>query len=176
MLRANVGLSRKVSKDFCSKGYSINIDGEVTAPVGDPEAVMEQVKQLFDLAEEALALQIERARSDAALASHDEVERPLQRSGEQPAKNGSGGAQQTPPENGHRTPLQENEEPATNKQISYLLNIGKRLNLSTAQLENKVLAILGRPVGLYDLTKQAAAMVIDQLTNGAKNGRSTSRY
>lgn len=176
MLRANVGLSRKVSKDFCSTGYSINIDGEVTATVSDPEAVMEQVKQLFDLAEEALALQIERAHSEAALASHDEVHHPLQRHDELPAKNGSGGKQQALPENGHRASSQQHDEPATNKQINYLLNIGKRLKLSTAQLESKAATILGRQVGLYDMTKQAAAIVIDQLTNGAKNGRSTSRY
>ncbi len=36
MLRVNVGLSRKLSKDFNSNGYSVNIDGEVTATVSDP--------------------------------------------------------------------------------------------------------------------------------------------
>ncbi len=30
MLRVNVGLSRKVSKDYDFTGYSINLEGEVT--------------------------------------------------------------------------------------------------------------------------------------------------
>jgi len=29
MLRVNVGLSRKLSKDYNSTGYSVNLDGEV---------------------------------------------------------------------------------------------------------------------------------------------------
>ena len=76
MLRANVGLSRKLSKDYNSTGYSINLDGEITAPVSDPEAVIEQVKELFDLAEEVLGQQIDRSQSESAIASHDEEPRP----------------------------------------------------------------------------------------------------
>ncbi len=72
MLRVNVGLSRKVSKDYNSTGYSINLEGEVTAPVSDPEAVVEQVKEFFDLAEEALDRQMDRSQGDDALASRDE--------------------------------------------------------------------------------------------------------
>ena len=76
MLRANVGLSRKLSKDYNSTGYSINLDGEITAPVSDPEAVIEQVKELFDLAEETLSQLIDRSQSDTAIASHDEEPMP----------------------------------------------------------------------------------------------------
>ncbi len=68
MLRVNVGLSRKLSKDYNSTGFSINLDGEVMAPVSDAEAVIEKVKELFDLAEEALGRQIERNDSEAAIA------------------------------------------------------------------------------------------------------------
>ena len=59
MLRVNVGLSRKLSKDYNSTGYSVNLDGEISAPVSDPQAVIDQVKELWDLAEEALGQQIE---------------------------------------------------------------------------------------------------------------------
>jgi len=75
MLRVNVGLSRKLSKDYNSTGYSINLEGEVTAPVSDPEAVVEQVKELYDVAEEALYRQIERCESTSAIASRDEKPR-----------------------------------------------------------------------------------------------------
>ena len=49
MLRVNVGLSRKLSKDYNSTGYSVNLDGELTAAVSDPEGVIEQVKELMAL-------------------------------------------------------------------------------------------------------------------------------
>jgi len=62
------GLSRKLSKDYNSEGFSINLEGEVSAPVNDPQGVVEQVKELYDLAEEALAQQIERAKSTEAIA------------------------------------------------------------------------------------------------------------
>jgi hypothetical protein len=170
-----------LSKDFNSNGFSVNIDGELTAAVGDSESVMEQVKELFDLAEEALDLQVERAQSDTALSGRDEEQpRHTNHKNGQPSVSNGNVAQPTPVRtqngNGQQPVPHQDEQPATNKQINYLLNIGKRLKLSTVQLEKKVASILGRPVGLYDLTKQAAAVVIDKLTNGAANGKSTSRY
>lgn len=178
MLRANVGLSRKLSKDYNSTGFTINLEGEITAPVNDAEAVMEQVKELFDLAEEALDLQIERTKSDEEMANRDEPSHENKPNGRQPAdprsqdhahRNGTNGhaANGSTNGNGHH----RDEEPATNKQINYLLNIGKRQQLTTVQLEQKVAEILGRSVGLYDLTKQAAGVVIDALSNGSTNGR-----
>ena len=199
MLRVNVGLSRKLSKDYNSTGFSVNLDGEITAPPSDAEGVIEQVKELFDLAEEALSQQIERSQSESAIASHDEEPRqPVQdhqdgtsanganAAGEgqarktQPANNGNGhngsnGSQppknSQPPQNGNG----QEEQPATNKQIQYLLGIGKRQKLSTVQLEKKIAKILGRQVGVYDLTKQAAGVVIDALTNGASANGTRAR-
>lgn len=68
MLRVNVGLSRKLSRDYNSTGFSINLDGELVASVSDPEALIEQVKELYDLAEEALNRQVERTCSQAAIS------------------------------------------------------------------------------------------------------------
>ena len=62
-------------------------------------------------------------------------------------------------------------KPATNKQVQFLLSIGKRMRLTTAALEKEVEQILGQQVGLYDLTKKHAAVVIDQLTAAAGNNR-----
>src|SRR5208282_4375978 len=73
-----------------------------------------------------------------------------------PAQNGS---QQTGSRNG-------NDEVATNKQIQFILTMGKRFKLSTPQLENRVVQIVGRQCGIYDLTKKEAGRVLDQLTNG----------
>jgi hypothetical protein len=178
MLRANVGLSRKLSQNYNSTGYSINLDGEITAPVSDPEGVIEQVKELFDLAEETLAQQIDRSQSDAAIATHDEQPRPqtpVNRNGSRlngsngNGSNGTAEAKNTaPPQNGNGNGNgHQEEQPATNKQVQYLLSLGKRLKLSTVQLEKKISEILGRQVGVYDLSKPAAGIVIEALTNKA---------
>ncbi len=176
MLRVNVGLSRKLSKDYNSAGYSVNFDGEILASINDQEAVIEQVKELFDLAEESLAQQIERAQSDAAIGGHDAAPKQEQR----PQANGHSTTNSKPtPQNGSSKPPAngngQTDEQATNKQVQFLLSIGKRLNLSTADLERKVAEIVGREVGIYDLTKRAAAKVIDALNGSTTNGRSYAR-
>jgi hypothetical protein len=161
MLKVNVGLSRKLSRDYQSTGFSVNLEAEITAPVSDSEAVVEQVKEVFDLAEAALDAEIERSQSTAAIAGHDA----------EPVNNGSG--RRAAPDNGQRNPAANGngrkDEPATNKQVQYLLSIGKRMRLSTAALEKEVADILGREVGLYDLSKKDAGIVIDQLTTTAGN-------
>ena len=53
MLRATVGLSRKMSRDYQSTGYQVTLDGEIPFGPDDPEAVLEKVKELYDLAQEA---------------------------------------------------------------------------------------------------------------------------
>lgn len=193
MLKANVGLSRKVSKDYNSTGFTVNLEGEITAPTSDPQAVMEQMRELFDLAEEALDQQLERAQSINAIAGHDRERQPAHagptdyrrqspnyrgngrfngqgyRRNDGPS-NGNGNGHR--PQNGQRP----DGEPATNKQINYLLNIGKRQRLSTAQLERQVAEILGRQVGVYDLSKRDAATVIDALTNGKAEEAEAPHY
>ncbi|HWD40091.1 MAG TPA: hypothetical protein VG944_14675 [Fimbriimonas sp.] len=172
MLRVNVGLSRKLSKDYNSTGYSINVDGEVTAAVSDPEAVIERVKELFDLAEESLDLQIRRAEGDAAFAQRDgqhEQRRPPRR----PANAGNGQAARTSPkQNEHRNGDERGAEPATDKQLQFLLTIAKRQRLSAIDLERQIGDVLGRETGLYDLTKQEAAKAIDAL-NGHRQQASS---
>lgn len=163
MLRVNVGLSRKLSKDYNSTGFSINVEGEVVAPISDPNAVTEEVKQLYDLAEEALAVQIERSQSEAAIASRDERPQANDVDG-----NGTsnGHVEDHRAGNGHQGT--QDSVSATAKQIQYVLSIGKRQRLSTVELEHRIQEILGVPVGIYDLTKRQAGAVIDELTgNGS---------
>lgn len=68
MLRANVGLSRKLTRDYNSIGFSINVEGDVCLPIDDPEAVLEKIRELQDLANESLRDQIGRYESDSAIA------------------------------------------------------------------------------------------------------------
>lgn len=167
MLKANVGLSRKVSKDYQSTGYTINLEGEITAPASDAEAVVEQIKELYDLAEEALDVQIERSQSVAAQASHDREPTATTTSSNRSTTNGSA--------NGSGHTNSEDDPPATEKQITFLLTIGKRQHLSTAKLETRIAEVLGREVGLYDLTKRQAAIVLDALTGNGRTAKTSSR-
>ena len=43
------------------------------------------------------------------------------------------------------------------------------------QLEKKIAEIIGRPVGVYDLSKMAAGIVIEALTNGASANGTKAR-
>lgn len=172
MLRANIGLSRKVSRNYNSDGYSVNLDAEINAPLDDTEAVLERIQELFHLVEEALSQEIDRDQGEAAIGRHDE-ERPgpdhqNPRHDERPAN----GASHQPPPAGNNGSRQGQDEPATNKQVQFLLTMGKRFKLSTPQLENKVAEIVGRRCGVYDLTKKEAGLVLDHLTKGSgSNGR-----
>ena len=133
MLKVNVGLSRKLSKDYNSEGFSINVEGEVVASTSDAEAVVEQIKELYDLAEEALAQQVSRSQSTAAIASRDEEPRASRQNGNgRPEASGNGHQDTAGNGNGRK------DEPATNKQIQYLLSIGKRMKFSTAALEKEI--------------------------------------
>jgi len=182
MLKVNVGLSRKLSRDFNSTGFSLNLEGEICVGPDDPETLIEKIKEYYDLVEEALSQQIERYEGESAIARRDEspTARPT------PHSAGSNGrpAQEKPasePEKTNGRSYQGSEstsngDAATNKQVQYLLNLGKRQRLTTPQLEGRITELLGSKVGLYDLTKRQAGEVIDALSTNAKpamngNGR-----
>ena len=188
MLKVNVGLSRKLSRDFNSTGFSLNLEGELCVGLDDPVAMIERVKEFYDLAEEALNQQIERYEGESAIGNRD-AGQPARANGQRsttpPANLPENAAPSISrpngqaPQNGNGNGQAPNEEAATNKQVQYLLNLGKRQGLTQQQLEGRIESILGRRAGVYDLTKREAGGVIDSLNqNGAPvtNGRSrTSR-
>lgn len=179
-------MSRKITRDYNSTGYSVNLDGEILVPTDDPEAITEKIKELFNLAQEALAQEIDRDQGEDAIGRRDE-ERPApkpQTNGngnghaDKPSSNGS--APRSTPTNGNGAANGQNgnAEAATNKQVQFLLTMGKRFKLSTPQLENRVAEIIGRRCGVYDLTKKEAGLVLDHFTketNGTSNGNGTGR-
>ena len=178
MLKVNVGLSRKLSRDYNSTGFSLNLEGEICVGLDDPEAMIEKVKEFYDLAEEALNQQIERYEGESAIGSRDG--QPAHRNNrhandsaaKEPANNGNG--QSNHNGNGQAA----NGDGATNKQVQYLLNLGKRQGLTPLQLEERVEGILGKKIGVYDLSKREAGDVIDALSqNGtpATNGNGRNR-
>jgi len=161
MLKANVGVSRKVSENYNSTGFSLNLEGEINATLDDPESVIERIKELYNLAEEALSQQVDQHQSDSAIASRDAEP--------QPPRNGHSNGRPAPEANGHsarngqRDERPPNGEPATNKQVQYLSTLGKRQKLFGAKLEGFIEETIGRRCTPYDLTKKEAGAVIDAL-------------
>lgn len=163
MLRVNVGLSRKVSRDYQSTGYSINLDNEIPAAPNDPKAILDAIDHLYRLAEDALAREIDRDQGEQAQGRRDELP-PANGDNRNPAP-----ADAAP--SGSERPRSGQDEAATNKQVQYLLSIGKRQNLSKPQLEERIEATLGRRLTVYQLSKREAGQVIDALTQEPANGR-----
>jgi hypothetical protein len=181
MLKVNVGLSRKVSRDFNSTGFSLNLEGELCVGPDDPEMMIEKIKEFYDLAEEALNQQIERYDGESAIASRDETTSPPpanHNAANLPRGNGQPQTKESPNprahSNGNGKTHQESAKgervPATNKQIQFLLTLGKRQGMTKPQLENRIAGLIGRASDLYELSKQEAGMALDSLTDGAKNG------
>ncbi|WP_337175420.1 hypothetical protein [Paludisphaera sp.] len=159
MLRANVGVSRKTSKDYNSRGFMLNLEGEINAALDDPEAVIERIKELYSVAEEALDRQVAEAEEIDRIASRDAEGPP------RPPSNGhsNGHANGEPARNGHRESRPTDPEPATNKQVQFLQTLAKRRKLFGAKLEDFIEEIAGRRCSPYDLTKKEAGAVINAL-------------
>ena len=184
MLKVNVGLSRKVRRDFNSTGFSLNLEGELCGTVDDPETLIERIKEYYDLADEALRQQVERYESDAAIASRDEqpANPPKRESRAEPEPATPSKAERETPKIGNGNGNgPTNVEAATNKQIQFLLNLGKRNGLTQPQLEKRFEQQFGRRVGLYELSKREAGDAISALnvqaapaSNG--NGRAKAAH
>ena len=179
MLKANVGLSRKISRDYQSTGYSVNLEGEIPFPTDDAQGVLEKVRELFSLAQDALNVEIERDQSEDAIGRRDEerpAPNPTNKGNGHPDRTGTSSTPRSAPShgNGSKSGHNGNEEMATNKQVQFLLTRGKRFKLSTPQLENRVAEIIGRRCGVYELTKKEAGLVLDTFTKSTiGNGQKT---
>ena len=187
MLKANVSLSRKITRDYNSTGYSVNLEGEIPFPTDDAQGVLEKVRELFSLAQEALNQEIDRDQGEHAIGRRDE-ERPAPvNNGQNGHVNGNGNGTAPPPKSPPQQaakPPQKQPEPApsngsvqngngnaaTNKQIQFLLTMAKRFKLSTPQLEGRIGEIIGRRCGVYEMTKKEAGMVLDTFTQSESNG------
>lgn len=138
-----MGPSRKVSKDYNSTGFSLNLEGKVCVPLDDPEIVVEKIKDIYDLAEESLYQQVARYEEHSEIANRGTA--PPSR----PAPQRSSGTGRTTRNISRLTQSITGNGPsrnsnggdfsgATKKQIQYLLTLGKRLGLTTPQLEQRV--------------------------------------
>jgi hypothetical protein len=163
MLKANVGLSRKLSENYNSNGFSLNLEGEINASLDDPESVIERINELFNVAEEALSQQVDRHQSDSAIASRDADHQPSPRQGRSNSQPSQTPDHHSPARNGHRDAPPQNGEPATNKQIQFLQTLAKRQKLFGPKLEAFIEETIGRRSSPYDLLKKEAGTLIEAL-------------
>lgn len=71
MLKINVGLSRKITEDYNSRGFSLNIEGELPSDLlHDPRRLEESTDQLFELANRLLDDQVNQAIRPTAKPSN----------------------------------------------------------------------------------------------------------
>jgi hypothetical protein len=162
MIKANVGLSRKLSANFNSTGFSLNLEGEILATLDDPEAVIERIRELYNVAEEALDRQIADNQSNDAIASRDAQEQPQTEESSRPNGRPSPEPDRS---SSDRNGQSRNDEPATNKQVQFLQTLAKRQKLFGAKLEGFIEEIVGHRSSPYELTKKEAGTVIDALNS-----------
>ena len=186
MLRASVSLSRKLSRDYNSTGYTVTFDGEIPHPTDDSEAVLEKVSELFHLAEEALAVEIDRDQGDPTNSHRTENPpprtNPPQANGHAPAQTNGHPSPQTNGHsrtNGRSEPLpmnrpassngngQSSPDAATPKQLQFLQTMARRCKLSDRQLEHRITEVVGRTCSVQQLSKKEAGLVLDNLTGGS---------
>lgn len=168
MLRANVGVSRKMSKDYNSTGFSLNLDAEINATLDDPETVIERIREVFSLAEEALDRQISEHQSNDAIASRDSDDTPPESNGHSNGHQNPRPDRPSPGRNGGNG-KPRSDEPATNKQVQFLQTLAKRNKLFGPRLETFIEEVTGHRSSPYDLSKADAGRVIDQLSGDEAN-------
>jgi len=177
VLRANVSLSRKLSRDYNSTGYTVALEGEIPHPTDDAEGVLEKVGELFNLAQEALDREISRDQSEDAIGRRDAEPRQPTRPPPAPPPQNNGHTNGQPRANGRAAPLPMNRPAASNnghgnpdaatpKQLQFLQTMARRCKLSDHQLDNRIAEILGRPCSVQQLTKKEAGLILDNLTGG----------
>lgn len=173
MLRATVSLSRKISRDYNSTGYTVSLDGEIPFQTSDSEGVLEKVNELFNLAQEALNVEIDRDQGNDAIGRRDQEPPKPTNNGHTTSGNTTNGYAKpnTPPAMTNRTVSSNGNntgspDAATPKQIQFLQSMAKRHKLNDRQLENRISDVLGRTCGINQLNKKEAGLVLDTLTNG----------
>ncbi len=150
MLRATVRLGRTVVRPDHPAEYAVALDGEIPFGPDDPEGVLEKVAELFHLADEALAREVDRDRDPSpAPAADASPQRP---------------ATLAKPKTPSPTPPEPRSDAATPKQVRYLLNLAKRNGLSRDELDAVVARVTGSPKKTGELTRRDAGIVIDHLT------------
>ncbi len=159
MLKLNASYSKKVPADeeYSSKSYHASV--EVELPDGlTGEQLSGRIHETFDLVRQSVESELD---MDRAERTHGEEPEPAHRQEPQPhpatrkfqnTKGGDGQSQR-----------RDDGEPASNKQIKYLLDLTRERNIDPAPLLRKA-----NVNSVYDLTKAQCSSLIDGITGGTK--------
>ena len=152
--------------------YAVTIDGEIPFPVDDAEAVLEKISELFHLAEEALAVELERDRDQPTSAGDGpKSQAPTQTTSPNPTARYERSERSEPlpinrpPYTGTSRNGTGHGNSATPKQQKYVGNLARRKGLKPDALDAVIAQVVGSPKKVVDLTKREAGLVIDHLTN-----------
>jgi len=136
MLKLNVGANRKVQGDeqFSSKGFSCNLEVELgDGLLNDTPALRAKIEELFTEARDAVEKQI-----NGNGAKPEPKDKPA-------SANGNNG-----------------DDAASQKQLSYLMSLGRQRGMSVQQLADHAKQHAGKD-DLYELTKSECSKLIDTL-------------
>jgi len=147
LLKLNIGVNRKVQGEepYSSKGFSCNLEVELAdGLLNDAQALRAKVEELFAEARHAVEAQINGGPAGQA-----------DRGSSRPPASPPGG---------------DGDPPATNKQIQYLLSLGRRNHgMSLQELQDYCNRAVGQG-DIYSLTRTQCSRVIDALKGGDGNG------
>jgi len=142
MLKLNASYSKKVpaSEKYSSESYLACIEAELPTGVS-PQELQEKIHDTFELVKRSVEAEI------AGQAARDQGRGPQDRQ------------EQT---QGHSQP----DIPASNKQIKYLLDLGKAKDLTLAALNAEANKLYGVD-SIYNLSKPDASRFVDYLKQAA---------
>ena len=150
MIKLHAAYSKKIPAEsqYSSKSFHASLEVEVSDDISrDGARLQEKLRALWLDLQDAVEAQIRESNGNAATPPAPER-----------ARQESSG-----PQNG---------EPASQKQVNFLMSLGRRVNgWSLPELQEFIRARVGN-VGLYDLSKQDASNLIEELQAMKSDGNS----
>ena len=148
MLKANVSYSKKVpvdGMDFSSQGYSLTLETEV--PETDPQGIQTRLHETFELVKATV-------ENELAKAAQPEPKSSATTLTPAPSPRGRGETTNT------RT-----DGKASNKQIKFLTDLATQQGITIADLNARIRQEF-RVDGIYELSRRAASVLLDELNKG----------
>lgn len=148
MIKLNASYGKKVpaEQEYSSKSYMASV--EVELPTGLPASELKgKIAETFALVRDAVEAELGGRPESAAATKEPQVEPPAARSGP-------------------RRRAQAPEGKASNRQISYILDLGKAREKGLAELNTEALRLYGAE-SIYDLSRPEASRFVDVLKAAA---------
>ncbi len=157
MLKLNASYSKKVpaEAEYSSKSYHCAV--EVELPDGlTPAQLRERIHETFDLVRDSVESELHDTETDTGTSA---VPFPTNGRTAQPFPRHNAGSDRS-----RRQPQSQRSEPASQKQMQYLLTLGKRQGL-----EPGALAAMAGVSDLAQIGRTECSRLIDQLSSANRN-------